>query len=137
MRIGFSPRALIRDAKGRVLMLRRSASSRAWPGCWELPGGKPDAGEALDIALQRETLEETGFTIEVLALAGSAQTELTLPDGPIRIIFVVLTANVVSGTLTLSDEHDQADWVSSQDLLDLPLVESIRAVLNNAIDLTG
>jgi 8-oxo-dGTP diphosphatase len=53
---------VIRDAKGRVLVSRRSAD-RHQGGCWEFPGGKVDAGESVDAALARELDEELGITV--------------------------------------------------------------------------
>jgi mutator protein MutT len=57
--------ALIRDAAGRYLITQRRRGSHL-EGLWEFPGGKRDAGEALEACLERELLEELGarFTIE-------------------------------------------------------------------------
>lgn len=45
----------------RLLMSRRP-SSGAWPGLWELPGGKVEAGETPEEALVREWREELDAT---------------------------------------------------------------------------
>lgn len=49
------------DDAGNVLLTRRAASMRSYPGCWVLPGGGVDAGEALAAAAAREVWEETGL----------------------------------------------------------------------------
>lgn len=55
--------AVIRDERGRVLVLRRAWESTWFPGCWEIVGGHVDSGEDLRRALAREVAEETGFTL--------------------------------------------------------------------------
>jgi 8-oxo-dGTP diphosphatase len=47
--------------EGRLLMSRRPAGG-AWPGLWELPGGKAEAGETPEQALAREWREELDVT---------------------------------------------------------------------------
>jgi 8-oxo-dGTP pyrophosphatase MutT (NUDIX family) len=44
--------------EGRVLLVRQPP---AWGGRWELPGGGPQAGEALLAGAARECREETGY----------------------------------------------------------------------------
>jgi len=52
--------AVLRDDRGRVLVSRRRAG-RHLAGLWEFPGGKIEAGEAPEMALQRELKEELGI----------------------------------------------------------------------------
>ncbi len=49
---------VVRDDAGRILLSVRSDLLG-----WELPGGTPEPGEALDDALRREVREETGIEI--------------------------------------------------------------------------
>jgi 8-oxo-dGTP pyrophosphatase MutT (NUDIX family) len=70
--VEFSQKALIRDTAGRLLLVRNSPDHPGCPGMWDLPGGRVEAGEGLDLALAREVLEETGLRVircgRVLAL---------------------------------------------------------------------
>ena len=52
--------AIIRDDLGRVLLARRPEHKHQG-GRWEFPGGKVEAGEALQHSLQRELDEELGI----------------------------------------------------------------------------
>jgi 8-oxo-dGTP pyrophosphatase MutT (NUDIX family) len=55
--------ALIRDARGRVFIQRRSATRRVLPGIWDIVGGHIESGENLEQALAREIKEETGWEL--------------------------------------------------------------------------
>lgn len=51
---------LIFDGRGRLLLGQRP-DGKAWPGWWEFPGGKIEAGETVEQALVRELDEELGI----------------------------------------------------------------------------
>ena len=50
------------DGQGRFLLTSRPAG-KVYAGFWEFPGGKVEAGEAIEQALRRELQEELGITI--------------------------------------------------------------------------
>ena len=52
--------ALIRR-DGRFFLQRRAADAGTWPGLWEFPGGKVEAGETPAEALLRELDEEVAW----------------------------------------------------------------------------
>lgn len=55
---------VIRDARGRVLLARRT-EGRDLAGLWEFPGGKHEPGESVEDALARELHEELGIEVEI------------------------------------------------------------------------
>ena len=55
---------VIRDARGRVLLTRRT-EGRDLAGRWEFPGGKREPGETPEAALARELHEELGITVDI------------------------------------------------------------------------
>ncbi len=55
---------VIRDARGRVLLARRT-EGRDLAGLWEFPGGKREPGESAEAALIRELREELGIDVEI------------------------------------------------------------------------
>src|SRR5690625_5866141 len=58
--------ALVTNDKGEVLLVKTHSRSDTW----ESPGGQVEEGEALDKAVCREVLEETGITIRPLRITG-------------------------------------------------------------------
>ncbi|MDQ2701595.1 MAG: Nudix family hydrolase [Pseudomonadota bacterium] len=56
--------AVISDARGRVLLARRT-EGRDLAGLWEFPGGKREPGETPEAALARELHEELGIVPEI------------------------------------------------------------------------
>jgi len=57
--------AIVRDAGGRVLLVRRADD-----GNWELPGGRVEVGETVSAAVRREVLEESGIPIVLTGVSG-------------------------------------------------------------------
>ncbi|MBI5683923.1 MAG: NUDIX domain-containing protein [Verrucomicrobia bacterium] len=114
-----SMKVVVRDDKGRCLLLRRSASSKAHGGKWDFPGGKVDPGEAFDQALLREVVEETGLVISLKRVAGSAESDLPLR----KVAYLIMEGRVQSGTVRLSSEHDDCVWVEPEKLPAMDLCE--------------
>ena len=70
---------------GRVLVGRRRDNAADAPGRDEFPGGKVEAGEAVELAAARECFEESGVTVNVGQRLYVARA--TSSGGPIEIHF--------------------------------------------------
>ncbi len=114
-----SVKVVIRNATGHCLLIRRSSSSKGSPGKWDLPGGKAELGEKFDEALLREVAEETGLSIHLTHVAGSAECEL--PDK--KVAYIIMEASLASGEVHLSSEHDDFAWVTLEEFPTKELVE--------------
>ncbi len=122
-----SVKVVIRDQSGRILLLKRSLSSKGSPGKWEFPGGKAELGEKFDEALLREVSEETGLTIRLTHVAGAAEHEL-----PIRkIAYIIMEGRLESGEVRLSSEHDDYTWITPLELPTFELVEQFAEFARN------
>ena len=94
--------------QGRVLLLANERDE------WDLPGGRPEAGEDHCAALVREVREETGLSVEVGVLLDEHLFEV-LPQRFVRIVAFGCTL-AGAADVTLSHEHQDVSWVSLADL---------------------
>jgi len=117
-----SAKVVVRDEKGRCLLLKRSMSSKGNPGKWDLPGGKVDVGENLEQGLLREVAEETGLSISLQRVLGAAESESPTK----RVAYLIFEGSVDSGQVHLSDEHDDFTWVERQSLATMDLADQFR-----------
>lgn len=108
-------RGILRDGQGRFLLLKRSRSSKTWPGCWEFPGGKVDTGEELATALRREFWEETGLEVEAVGLYDAFEWERAED----YIISLVYNVRGTIANVMISAEHEAFCWCSLAELKDL------------------
>lgn len=112
-----SAKAVILDAAGRALLLRRSETHPEFAFAPDLPGGTILNHETYEEGMIRELQEETGVTSGQIAnihrlykgvfYEPNKETE--------RILFGVRLLSE-EPAITLSSEHDKYDWVSVADL---------------------
>jgi len=124
-----SLKAILINSGGSCLLLRRSEASKNNGGKWDLPGGKIDKGETFDVALVREIKEETGLSN--IRLSRPFETSLSeLPDHR-QVVYILMLVDVLSGSVHLSNEHDQFKWVSPSDLDAEDVVPQFRSALRH------
>ena len=71
-------RCVVRDAEGRILLLRAN-------GGWELPGGGIEPGETVAQAAVRELVEETGLACDSSQVGDETWSrQATFMAGPVR-----------------------------------------------------
>ena len=63
--------AVVHDGHGRLLLVRRGHEPHR--GRWSLPGGRVEAGESAEQAVEREVREETGLVVRAGAPVGRVQ----------------------------------------------------------------
>jgi 8-oxo-dGTP diphosphatase len=118
--------ALIHDAAGRLLLVRRSRPPSA--GLWSVPGGRVEPGETGPEAVVREVREETGLRVRVGELVGSVER-----PGPDNSVYVIddYAARVVDGELIPGDDAVDARWVTLTELTELPLTPGLIEALTD------
>lgn len=117
--------AFIKD--GDRFMICRRPEGKARAGLWEFVGGKAEAGETLEQALERECREEIGVSVRV----GNVYTE-TLYDYPdISVHLTIFYATIESGT-PRSMENNAIAWIEPSEIpnysfcpADIPIMKRI------------
>ncbi|MFK4327956.1 mutator protein MutT [Bacillus sp. RC55] len=66
---------------------------------WEMPGGQVEEGEALDQAVCREIMEETGLTVKPIGVTGIYY------NASMHIVAVVFKVAYVSGEIKIQSEE--------------------------------
>jgi ADP-ribose pyrophosphatase YjhB (NUDIX family) len=120
--------AIFRD--GKVLLVRRARSPGR--GFYSLPGGRVEFGEPLHTALHREVSEETGLTIEIVALAGWREVLPTAGGGGGHYLIMSFAARWAGNEPVLNEEHDDFKWLRPDELGDLKLTGGLVEVLEAA-----
>ncbi|MFI5491346.1 NUDIX domain-containing protein [Actinoplanes sp. NPDC051859] len=111
--------------EGRLLLIRRTDN-----GLWALPGGAQDFGEFIAETAVRETVEETGVTVEVTGVVGiytNPAHVVEYSNGEVRQQFsICFRGQYVSGQPTTSDESSEVRWVAPEELESLNIHPSMR-----------
>ena len=124
--------AVVRDATGRVLLVRRVDT-----GDWELPGGRVDPGESAVAALVREVAEESGLVVDVRGVAGlySDPGHVVEQAGVVRQPFAVCFHATARPGLPRPDRCETSDarWWDVADLDTLPMQPAVRLRVCDAV----
>ncbi|HEU0034127.1 MAG TPA: NUDIX hydrolase [Kofleriaceae bacterium] len=110
----------------RVLLVERGRAPGA--GLWTVPGGKVEPGETLAQAVAREVLEETGFAVEVGALACVIER---IGEG-YHYVILDYVARVIGGQLSAASDVIDAKFVDPQTLHTLTVTDGLVEVLDRA-----
>lgn len=103
--------AALVEQEGKVLLVRRANDPKR--GLWTLPAGFVDAGEDPERAVERECLEETGLSVQVIGLV---DVIFGLEHAHGAHILIVYRASVLSGTLNPQDDVDQVGFFKKDQL---------------------
>ncbi|HET7172895.1 MAG TPA: NUDIX domain-containing protein [Nocardioidaceae bacterium] len=104
--------AVIRDAAGRLLMVRRGHPPSE--GSWSIPGGRVEPGESLEHAVRREVTEETGLAVEVGRVAGRADIPGAGSSTYDVTDFFCTAAN--GAEVTAGDDAAEVRWVTRAEI---------------------
>src|SRR4051812_40744276 len=115
--------AVVRDAAGRLLLVRRGRPPSA--GLWSIPGGRVEPGETPAQAAAREVREETGLDVRVGVLLATVEIgEFLVHD---------FAAEVVGGAMRAGDDAADVRWCTFDEAALLPLTPGLMDELRRML----
>jgi len=122
---------------GKVLLIRRRYEPLK--GQWSLPGGAVEVGEALERAVEREMLEETGLAVDVGPVIEVFDRITHDEARRVRYHFVLIDylCRPTGGELRAGSDVDAAIWADPAQLAQYALTEKATGVIQRALTLSG
>jgi 8-oxo-dGTP diphosphatase len=108
---------------GKILVAKRLPGSNPHTlDAWELPGGKPDEGESLQVAACREVREETGVDVAVVSPFVLYDSYM-IKDGKHtgrHLVAYAAEAMLLAGEARPVSEVEAVAWLSPQEMYAFP-----------------
>lgn len=120
---------LVRNVKGRFLIIQRSGDCKNFQYWWEFPGGKIDPGESPRLAVCRETAEEAGLAVSPDAIEPEPVWRMRVPDGSVEYAFFTWKSTEENPAVNLSHEHSASKWVTFTEARKLQMMAPHREFL--------
>jgi 8-oxo-dGTP pyrophosphatase MutT (NUDIX family) len=114
--------AVIHDAQGRLLLVRKTGTS-----AFMQPGGKPEHGESASETLSRELQEELGLRVEPEALhpLGTFVADAANEPG-FLVVADVFVAEIGAQVPVIAAEIEELRWITRADAADLEIAPLAR-----------
>lgn len=119
---------LFKDNK--ILLLKRSKTTRFMPSKWDIPGGTVEVGETVEEAIIREFDEETSLKVSVIRPLFLHSNLLQLPER--QTIQSIYLCNYMAGEVKLNPrEHEDFIWAEIENLMGFDLIPFMEDFLRS------
>ena len=125
-------KAIILDDTGLMLTMLRGKTAPTNPLNWDLPGGILEYGEDLIECMVRETREEANIEIDTPHIFHAISRMNSIGEFWTT---VYGAARARTQEVTLSWEHDEHQWVSPEEFLNLDASRRIKETVERYIEL--
>ena len=127
-------KAIVLNGDGKMLAIRRSSTDTRRPLQWDLPGGHLEDNEEMIAGIKREIKEETGLSVSNVHAIYAYSEPRSWDGGESNVVFITYIAHASSSEVTLSFEHDKAEWLNIEDALELYKYPTHIKILKYVID---
>jgi 8-oxo-dGTP pyrophosphatase MutT (NUDIX family) len=111
---------------GKVMVLRKHT------GRWDLPGGRLNDGEEIEVCIARETVEEIGLGINVGPLIECNLRRLQDPRCSVIVVTYLCTLNGGYADIVLSSEHTEVQLFNDLEIDSLDMRTAYRKPVKKA-----
>ena len=117
-RITVAVGAVIRDERGRILLVRHRPERRGfWQGKWICPGGELEFGEMIQEGIIREVREETNLEIRLTQSLPPFQRVARSEGKPsLHVIYIDYVAELTGGELKPGGDVGEALWFTPEEI---------------------
>ncbi len=113
----------------RVLLVKRLPTRKVWPSIWDVPGGTLEPSETVEQALTRELSEEVGVKVQSFEYLDTVN-EREPVSGTDYVNFMFMVTSWEGSPYNAAPfEHEKLGWFSLREVLELPMVASIRQLV--------
>lgn len=122
--------------EGKFMLIRESMDyvKGSNKGKYDFPGGKIEVGETYDQALRREVREEVGMDIQINNPFFVTEWRPMVKGELLQIIGMYFLCTPLSKEVRLSMDHDDCIFVTIEEAIKLPLIESTKNAINSMIE---
>ncbi|MBL8159640.1 NUDIX hydrolase [Candidatus Saccharibacteria bacterium] len=127
-----SAKAILLDAAGNILVLRRSSTHPLYAYHLDLPGGLVDEGEDPSDAVAREVFEETGLIIDASTLRLGHEDIRPVTNCHYQTYIGRLPEK--EPDVAISWEHDQHRWLTPREFVNDELPDGVDPHYRMAVE---
>lgn len=130
-------RAIIEAPEEKILLLKRKSERTYNPGLWELPGGKVNEFENIELAIERLIRKEAKLYVKLIPDRHYLHSRVVVEEGKYRgFTYIEITVPTVylAGDIVLNNEdHEAMEWVTLDKVLSYELTPEGRKTLSQYI----
>lgn len=118
---------------GKVLIIQRATDEDYMPGLWEIPSGKREPSEKIADGTKRETMEETGLSVEIGDPVGIFEYKVDKPNEIREVTQICFLATPIGDAeVKLSNEHQNFAWISESEINKYNITEETKEIIRKA-----
>jgi 8-oxo-dGTP diphosphatase len=117
----------------KVLCLKR-AGSDFMPGLYELPSGKVESNELLDVALIREVFEESHLTVTQITKYLGHFDYQSKSGAMTRQLTFLVDVNPTDTVILHEKEHEGYTWLTENELANYKISAEVQSLIRNHFD---
>lgn len=116
-----------------LLVVKRASHEEAFPDNWELPGGHVESGETVKECVERETIEETGLTVDRVVGEFDDLQWMSKSKGRMNVQYnYVVTVTEPMEIRLNPEEHSEYRWIKEVNVDDLLMTPAMNKVLHDS-----